>query len=269
MSLVLRELERFEHRVLAALRILDGATGAAVDQPLRVSAAQARILRNRSGLYVISEWSTLAAHAAAFTAPPAAPVLGSETLSIAITDPSGRYLPCSVAVELPRDPAPANAANLNSLFRAIDVPVYPSSIAPVVGNWAAVRVTLTESNSGDVLGGAFLRVVSGGQVLARGLTDWRGEALVPVVGIPVTTWSTEPDAVIVSEIAATLQAAFDTDTGMRLSAEEAASGRAPPVLPRVNPAALEQAFAGLPQASTAVMLAAGRPLHVALQINLS
>jgi len=42
----------------------------------------------------------------------------------------------------------------------------------------------------------------------------------------------------------------------------------PPVLPLVDPAALETARAGLPQASAVVSLAAGRPLHVALGIVL-
>lgn len=146
--------------------------------------------------------------------------------------------------------------------------MYPSSAAPLVGNWAALRVTLSEAGSGDALGGALLRVLSQGQVIARGLSDWRGEALVPVVGIPVTTWSTAPDAVIVSEIAATLECVFAVDRGTRVSAADVAAGRAPTALPLVDPSTLEAAAAGLPQVSAAVMLAAGRPLHLTLQIDL-
>lgn len=268
MSLQLRELERFERRVLGALRLVDGATGAPLDLPMQVTAPEARIQRNRSGLYVIAQWATLAEHEESFAAPPVTPLVGDETLSVSINDPAGRYLPRSIDVDLPRDAVPANAANAASLFRPVDVPMYPSGIAPVVGNWAAVRVSLTEAGSGDALGGALLRVMRDGNVIARGLTDWRGEALVPVVGIPVTTWSTEPDAVIVSEISATLEAAFDANSGVRTSAADLAAGRTPAVLPVVNPDDLEDAFAGLPQADAPVMLAAGRPLHVSLQITL-
>jgi len=269
MSLVLRELERFDHRVLGALRLVDGATGAPLDLPMLVSASGARILRNKSGLYVIREWIPLAAHAAEFSAPPATPPVGDQPITISIRDPLGRYLARSVVIGLPRDPLPANAANADSLFRAVDVPMYPGSIAPVSGNWAVVRVTLTGTPGGDALGGALLRVVSGGNVIARGLTDWRGEALVPVVGIPVTTWSIEPGAVVVSEISATIQAAFDEDSGTRVSAAQLAAGSAPATTPSVNPSALEEDFADLPQVGTSVMLAAGRPLHVSLQIDLS
>jgi hypothetical protein len=269
MSLALRELERSEHRVLGALRLVDGTTGAPLEQPMLVSAPGARILRNASGLYVIREWTTLATHAGQFSAPPGTPVVGNEPITVAIRDPGGRYLSRSVAIGLPRDPLPANAANEDSLFRAADVPMYPSSVAPVCGNWAVVRVTLTATPSGDALGGALVRVMSSGNVIARGLTDWRGEALVPVVGIPVTTWSTEPDAVIVSELSATMQAAFDADSGTRASAAQVAAGNPPATAPSVNPTTLEENFAGLPQAGTNVMLAAGRPLHVSLQIDLS
>ena len=69
----LRELERVEWRVLAALRPIDAITAATIVAPLRVTAEGARIARNRSGLYVIHEWPALAAHAAAFDAPPPCP----------------------------------------------------------------------------------------------------------------------------------------------------------------------------------------------------
>ena len=269
MSLAFRELERFDHRVLGALRLVDGATGAPIDQQMLVNAPGARILRNKSGLYVIREWTTLAAHAAEFSAPPATPLVGSQPIVVAINDPGGRYLPRSVVIGLPRDPLPANAANVASLFRAVDVPMFPSSVAPVSGNWAVVRVTLTATPGGDALGGALIRVMSNGNVIARGLTDWRGEALVPVVGIPITTWSTEPDVVVVSEISATIQAAFDAASGTRVTAAQLATGNAPGTTPSVNPTTLEANFAGLPQTGTNVMLAAGRPLHVSLQIALS
>ena len=52
----LHELERLEWRVLGALRLVDGVTGMplrAADGMVQVEADGARIVRNRSGLFVI------------------------------------------------------------------------------------------------------------------------------------------------------------------------------------------------------------------------
>jgi hypothetical protein len=89
---------------------------------------------------------------------------------------------------------------------------------------------------------------------------------VPVAGIPVTTWSTEPGAVIVTQIDATLEAFFDPSSASRTPMADVQAGRTPQQLPRVDPVAIEAARAGLPQASVLVSLAAGRPLHVSLGI---
>jgi hypothetical protein len=130
-----------------------------------------------------------------------------------------------------------------------------------------LRVTVRETASGDALGGALLRVVSGARVLARGLTDWRGEGLVPVAGVPVTTWSTEPGAVVVTEIAGSLECYFDAATGTRTSAAgvRAAAGPATPPLP--DPEALEAGRAALPQSVTPLVLAAGRSVAVAISLG--
>ena len=108
------------------------------------------------------------------------------------------------------------------------VALYPSANAAVGPNWAVLRVTLTDSSSGDALGGALLQVLSNGNVIARGITDWRGEAMVPVVGVPVTTFSDDENAVVISEISVTLQAAFDATTGSRTTADAVRGGRPHP-----------------------------------------
>lgn len=267
----LRELERAEHRVLAALRCVDATTGAVIGSGLQLSAPGARLVRNLSGLWVVHSVSapaSLAAHAESFNAPPSTPALGSEDLIITVREASGRYLPRIASVALPRDPAPDNAEADDSLFRPVDIPLYPASHAPLVANWAELRISLRDSGSNDALGGALVRVVSDGEVLARGLSDWRGEALVPVAGIPVTTWSTQPGAVIVSEIDASIEIYFDPDSGQRTPAAQVLAGRVPDALPLVNPSDIESARAGLPQVSQAITLAAGRPLHLNLGIAL-
>lgn len=264
-----RELERVERRVLGAMCCIDATTGAPLDQPLRIGApAGARIQRNRSGLFVVHEWAPLASHTSAFQSAPGAPALGSAPLTVMVSDPSGQYLSRQVRLDLPRDAASANSGLQESLFRPVMVPMYPSAASRLGPNWAALRLDLRDAVGGDALGGALVRVLSGSQVLARGLSDWRGEALVPVAGIPVTTWSAEPGDVIVSEIEVTVEAMADPVSMTRTSQADVVGGRAPLLLPLVDPAAIETARAGLPQASTVVSLAAGRPLHVSLEIPL-
>lgn len=264
-----RELERIEQRVLGALRCVDATTGAPLGQALRIEApADARIRRNRSGLFVIHEWAPLAAHRIAFAEPPAAPAVGSLALTVTVSDPTGQYLPRRVRVDLPRDSVAANAELPGSLFRAITVPLFPSSAARTGPNWAALSLSLRDAGSGDALGGVLVRVVSAGAVLARGLSDWRGEALVPVAGIPVTTWSAEPGDVVTTQIQVSVEAIADPASTTRTPQADVAAGRAPAPLPLVDPAAIETARAGLPQASALVNLAAGRPLHLSLAIPL-
>jgi hypothetical protein len=265
MTFALRE--RFEQRVLAALRCVDATTLAPIDTTLLVSGEGAQVSRNHSGLYVIRRWSRLAAHQDAFEAPPAAPALFSESLVLDIRDPAGRYLARRAAIALPRDPDPANAAQAGSLFRAVDVPMYPAATAPLGVNWVELRATVREAGTGEALGGALLRVVSTSGVLARGLTDWRGEALVPVAGVPITTWSTEPGAVVVTQISGSVECFFDPAAGIRTPAAVVRGGLAPVTSRLPDPQALEEARAGLPQSVVPVVLAAGRSLAVAISVT--
>jgi hypothetical protein len=264
----LRELERSEWRVLGALRLVDATTRAPIERNLRVDAPGATLIRNRSGLYVIRHWDVLAAHESQFAAPPLTPAPGSQSLGLNVSDPQGDYLSVAAQVPLPRNSDPAQADAADSLFQPAVVALYPSASAPVGANWAVLRVSLSETASGDALGGALLRVQLNGNVLARGLTDWRGEALVPVVGVPVTTFSDDANAVVISEINVTLHAAFDPLSGSRTHAAQVREGRPPAVLPVVDPSALESAFNALPRTQLALNIAARRSQSVLLSLNL-
>jgi hypothetical protein len=267
--LAMREVERVESRVLAGIRFVDAASSISIDYGLRLDvAAGTEISRNRSGLYVLRRHPPLAAHTDAFLQPPAAPAIGSMALPLTVHDPAGVYVSRSVTLRLPRDPDPANSGEDNSLFRPIDVLMYRSPAAPLGGNWAALRISLRETTTGDALGGALIRVFSNGQLIARGLTDWRGEALVPVVGIPITTWSDDDDAVIVNDIQATVQAMFDAaNGGVRVAAADLNAGRRPANLPAANVELIE---AGAAPAVTAApfRIAAGQAMHFSLALDL-
>jgi hypothetical protein len=268
MRLVIHELEHVDTRVLGALRCVDASTRTVLDAPLRVQVTGARVRRNRSGLYVIAQADALAAHEAAFESPPGVPAIGSVALSAHLDDPGGGYLPRIAALALPRDPAPAHASQAGSLFRPIEIAMYPASTAPLGANWSVLRVTVREAASGDALGGALLIARSGAKVLARGLSDWRGEALVPVPGVPITTWSDEADAVVASETAVQLELVFDPAAGLRTSVDAVHAGRAPAVLPLVDPDRLEAQRAALPHAIVDLQLAAGRSLPVPFALAL-
>jgi hypothetical protein len=268
MTRALREMDRVEWRVLGAVRAVDVATGVPVTRALRVAAPGATIARNRSGLYVIRRWAPLAAHAAAFAEPPATPAAGSLTLEVDVSDPSGAYLPVVTTVALPRVNDPAGVSTSDSLYRPHDIPLFPAPAAPLGENWAVLWTSVTAAGSGDALGGALVRVVSNGGVIARGLTDWRGEALVAVVGVPVTTFSDAPDAVVVTEINATVHAAFDPARGTRTAFAKVRAGRAPARAPVVDPIALDAAFETLPRAAMSLAIAARRRQAVALQVAL-
>lgn len=270
MTLLIDELERTETRVLGALRCVDAATRTPVESLLRVTMPGARLRRNRSGLYVIAGADALAAHEAAFQAPPAAPPLGSVALHATIVDPLGRYLPRLAAVALPRDANPANAGTPASLFRPIDVALYPAAAAPTGANWALLRVSVTHAGSGDALGGVLLRVLQGSMVLARGLSDWRGEALVAVPGVPVTTWSEDPGDVVVNEIAVELEATVERANQHRTPMADVLAGHVPAGPLIVDPDRLEAGgAASFVRHRTDVAIAAGRSQSVPFVLTLA
>lgn len=267
MTRQLREIERVETRVLGALRCVDAGTGSDILTPLVLRALEgdARFVRNRSGLQVIARWSALSAHEASFAEAPGQPNVGTLDLPIAIRDDTGRYLPRRVSIPLPRDPDPEHAGQDDSLFRPVTVPMYPAAVAATGANWSVLHVSVTEQPSGDALGGVLLRVVRNHDVIGRGLTDGRGEALVALVGVPMLTFGEDDEAVVVDEIHVSLEAVFDPAAGTRTPAAALAAGLRAPV-PEVDPDALEAAH-GLPHATRPLDVAARRSQSVTLSIN--
>jgi hypothetical protein len=233
-----REIETLEYRVLGAVRFVDATTRAQIRAPLEVRAAGVRWIRNRSNLYVVAHAPGLGALAERFVHPdPSADPLALPDVAVAAvaSDPSGRYLPCSFQFALPRDPDPANAEDGESLFQPVEVELYPASIAEPSPGWAVLRASVVDDATGRGVGGALVRVVRPGaepdddEVLARGLSDERGEAFVPVPGIPVMTFSDDENAVLTNEVSVRLEA-FANPLASR----------------PVNPAAIEDGRATLP-----------------------
>src|SRR5215510_7137654 len=122
-------LEQFDRRVLGAVRFVDSTTGVPVVTPLAVQAGGLRFVRNLGGHYVIAGATGLEEHTTVFEKPPANPALGALTFEITVADPGHEYLPRRQTIKLPRDPDPKNADAVDSLFRAVEVRLFPAARA--------------------------------------------------------------------------------------------------------------------------------------------
>jgi hypothetical protein len=200
--------ETVDRRVLGAIRFVDAVTRAAISEPLVVSAPGVSWRRNSSGWFVVAAAPGLHDHTLAFDAPPAIPPVGTLPIELTVRDPGRRYVARRHTFHLPRSADPAGALDPGSLFRPADVPMFRSSSAPVAQGWAVVRATVTAAGSGARLGGALLLVLSTAAppvVLAAGIADERGEGVVVVPNVPVTTFG-EGESVLATEVSVAVQA---------------------------------------------------------------
>ena len=250
-------LEHIDRRVLGAARFVDAPTGLPVRHPLAVQAEGVRLVRNLSGYFVIAPAPGLPAQMDALVPRPAASGAATDpgTLPVELTvrDPRGRYLARRHTVQLQLDPDPQGVAEEGALLRPVDVPLFLAPAAQTSPGWAVIRASLTEQGTERPLAGALIRVVrtSDSAHLASGLSDARGEALVAVPGIPVTTWEEGAGPVLASEVEVTLETVFDP-----------AAGGIP------DPTDLEARRASLPFSSVTVRLASGRVLVTGLSVDL-
>jgi hypothetical protein len=245
-------LEHVDRRVLGAVRFVDAATRVPVPEPLVVTAPRVRLRRNRSGWYVITAAPGLEPHLDAFLAPPATPPVGAIAVTLSVRDPGGRYLPRVHTLRLPRDPDPTSPA-ATSLFHPVDVTLFAApATRPPVG-WAVVRASVATAATGAAIAGALIRVVrtTEGRHLASGLTDERGEAIVSVPGIPITTSEDDAGPVVATEIEVTLEVIVD-----------------PAVARAADPDDLEARRAALTVATVTAMLASRRVLVVSFSVTL-
>ena len=213
--------ERVERRVLGAVRFVDAATLLPVLEPLVVDAVRVtpnarptrvRWLRNRSGCYAIADVPGLEAHRDAFANPPDTPASGSVRVDFAVRDPARRYLARRGRIDLPRDAAPEDAGESESLFRIVDVPMYRAPAAAFRASWAVVRASVPGDTADAGLGGALIRIARAdtpNDVLARGLTDDRGEALVIVTGLASTVSPDGDGPVLTMKVEARIEVIAD------------------------------------------------------------
>jgi hypothetical protein len=219
-----------DRRLLGAVRFVDVVTGTEVLSPLRVSAPGVRWVRNLRGWFVAASAPGLDAHTLTIDKPPAQPAPGKTPVALSVDDPTGRYLPRGASLALPRDPDPGKKEAAASLFTPAEVELYPSPTAPVSPGWAVIRASVVTKGQKPV-SGALLRVSrKSGELLGRGMTDARGEGLVGIAGIPVTTWDDEgQEGVLAREMDARLDVLWSPQ-----------SAGDPEVLPKVKPVATQE-----------------------------
>lgn len=252
-------LEHSDRRVLGAIQFRDAVTRLRVTGPLLVQGAGVRLIRNLSDLYVIVAAPGFRAYSEWFKEPPAAPTIAAAAFELTISDPGRAYLPRRFSVTLPRDIDPQHADQDDSIFRPIDVDLFPSAVAQTASGWAVIRATVIKagSNPPEPLPHALLRVVGPRNgvesVLGLGLADQRGEALVAVPGVAATNWDAAEDGpVIRAEISVTIEALYDKDAGD---------------IP--NPDRLNTLWETAPTGSASAKLASGREVVTAVPIALS
>jgi hypothetical protein len=203
-----------DERILGAVRFVDAETQLPIKGRLDVAARAQGVTVRRNGLghHVIASAPGFAAFTASSALPPPArPTPVSFTFTVA--DPEGRWLTRAFSLSLPRDPALANAADADSVFTPVLVRMMPSPAARAAAGSAVVRVSVADQ-TGQGIGGALLRVLAqaDGSVKGRGLTDARGEGLVLVPGIPVTSWSAGTGPVLSTAVDVEVEASYDPTT---------------------------------------------------------
>jgi hypothetical protein len=191
----IRVKENINRRYLGAVRFVDNTTKGVVRRPFNIDAKGLCFIVNASYLHVIASAEDLEEHTHSFDSPPDQPVIKSKIFDVTITDPLQKYLPRRKRIELPRNADPGSD---DSLFEPIQVPMFSASSGCLNPNWSIIRASVIKFGQDDPeqpLKGALLRIIrdEDGRLIATGLTDHRGEALIVVPGIPFHDFVTDED----------------------------------------------------------------------------
>ncbi|HTT63983.1 MAG TPA: hypothetical protein VMG35_19160 [Bryobacteraceae bacterium] len=208
--------ENCDHRVLGGFQCVDAITKQSVVDPLNVASSQLLLRPNRSGVYAVWDAPNLRKYTAF---DPLLPWPDPADFEITIEDPSLRYLPRRGNIKVPQ-PLPVSPASPTPPFTASSsqaiaygpqpVPLYRGPAAPVAPNWAVVRASVVNDAKPPVrLRWAVLQVLSGATVLATGMADLNGEALLAVPGLGLQVSSNSGGPVTEVTTSATVQAWYD------------------------------------------------------------
>ena len=262
-------LVQVDRRVLGAIQLVDATTGAPIQRRLQMSGRGVQLVWNRGGYAVIYAADGLQAYSQSFLAP-ASPALATVSTQVSVIDPEGQYLPRQVTIKLPRDPDSTKATAADFLFQPIRVAVYRSPAAQVASGWAVIRATVVDKTTSQRLPWALIRVVQSSPAkVTLSLADWRGEALISVSGIPVTTPGAGVGAVLVNEIDITIEIVFNPLLTMIPIASDLSTLTDPNAGYVPDPDDLETRRASLRSGSLPYKLASGRDRADTLAVTLA
>ena len=201
--------EFVDRRVLGGFRCVDSITGKTIVAPLAVTNSVLTIRPNRSGTWIVFNGTGLAPLTNDFLPPGSWPA--STAFDVSIQDHSGMYLSRRAKIQIPAKLAPAS--DPASVFTPQVIPLFASSSASVGANWAVIRASVVRAGVTPVQGLAMslIRVIrtSDNAVLATGMTDQRGEALLAVPGLGVRASSSSSGSVMEATTAVSVAAYFD------------------------------------------------------------
>ena len=201
--------EFVDRRVLGGFRCVDSITGKTVVAPLTVNSSALTIRPNHSGTWVVFNGAGLAALTNDFQPPSVWP--NPTVFEISIQDHSGTYLPRRATLQIPAKLAPAS--DPASVFNPQIITLCVTPSAQAGANWAVIRASVLRAGTTPMQGLAdtLVRVTrtSDNVVLATGMTDARGEAMLAVPGLGVRASSSGSGAVLEATTAVSVTAYFD------------------------------------------------------------
>lgn len=191
--------EEVDRRVFAAVRLLDAVTGAPLSGAVSVTSDEVELRSNRSGLIVITGLKSTSplglmseaertefvmSRGYSLQIDAGGPPPSSLPFVLTVTDRSGNYLDRRCALRI----VPRLLTDPLSKPTPLDRDMMVSARAQAWPGNAVIRATVTLS--GVPLPGALvvIRRTTGNEILARGMSDANGEALILVPRIPVSTW---------------------------------------------------------------------------------
>jgi hypothetical protein len=199
-------LENVDRRVLGALRCVDAVSRTPIEEFVAVHSSTLDIRRNSSGSYVVFSAPGMRPFTTQFDVTPPGPA--ATPFEVMIEPASARYLPRRARVGMPRT---VKLDDSNSVMVPQDIPVYMAPAAPLQPNWAVVRIAVKKGATDERLAWTVLRITrnSDGAVLATGMSDQRGEAVLAVAGLGQSANQNGGGAVVATTVDATVTALFD------------------------------------------------------------
>lgn len=188
-------LEQVEARAIRAFRFVDAETKAALSRAVDLRAlkpeslaAQVKVVRNRSGVFVICAVPGLEAWVDTFMPPlPEAPAAHSVELEFEVRDPERRFLPRRFTIAVPPD-----RALPEELYTPVDVLLYPAPNARSKAASAVLRFSCKDAQNQELAGvllSVAVEIAEGKVLVEEGVSDQQGEAIVFMAGIPSVHWS--------------------------------------------------------------------------------